>query len=88
MTQDNDYVTLKWGTIKSYKIKDPDTFKLVEEFFSDGMSLSAAADKPNDSRKTILCQIIERIGEPVYLDWDAKYVSVEEAKKYVMEYET
>lgn len=82
----NDFVTLKWGGIKSYRIKDDETFKLLEQYYSDGVPMSAMADKPDQARKEILCQIIERIGKDVYLDWDGKYVSVEDAKKYVMEY--
>ena len=86
MTYPDDHVDLKWGTIKGWLIQDPDTYKLLEEYYADGVPMSAAADKPDDYRRGILCQIIDRIGKPVYLDWDGKYVSVEEAKKYVMEY--
>lgn len=86
MTYPDDHVDLKWGTIKAWQIEDPETYKLLEEYYADGVSLSAAADHPDEHRRGILCQIIDRIGKPVYLDWDGKYVSVEEAKKYVMEY--
>lgn len=86
MDNEGDYVRLKWGSIKGYRINDPETFKLLEEYYSDGQPLSAMTDRPDEYRKEILCKIIERIGKPVYLDWDGKYVSVEEAKKYVMEY--
>jgi hypothetical protein len=86
MSDTGDFVSLKWGTIKGYRINDPETFKLLEEFYADGVSLSAAADRPDTERRKILCMIIDRIGKPVYLDWDGKHVSVEEAKKYVMEY--
>lgn len=82
----DDFVTLKWGGIKSYRINDDETFKLLEQYYSDGVPMSAMADKPDQARKEILCQIIERIGKDVYLDWDGKYVSVKDAKKYVMEY--
>lgn len=87
MDDQGDYVKLKWGTIKGYRINDPETFKLLEEYFSEGVPLSAMHDCPDTARKEILCKIIERIGKPVYLDWDGKYVSVEEAQKYVMEYD-
>jgi hypothetical protein len=84
--REGDYVELKWGTIKGYRIEDPETFKLMEAFYKEGVSLSAAADRPDESRREILCQIIDRIDKPVYLQWDGKYVSVDEAKKYVREY--
>lgn len=82
----DDFVTLKWGGIKSYRINDYETFKLLEQYYRDGVPMSAMDDELDQARKEILCQIIERIGKDVYLEWDGKYVSVEDAKKYVMEY--
>lgn len=81
-----DYVTLKWGTLKSWNIQDKETYKLLERYLDDGTSASAMMQRDTDEQKKILCEIIDRIGEPVYLDWDGEYVPVEEAKKYVMEY--
>jgi len=81
-----DYVTLKWGTLKSWNIQDEETFKLLERYLDDGTNVSAMMQKDSVEQKEILCQIIDRIGKPVYLDWDGEYVSVEDAKKYVMEY--
>ena len=88
MTDTGDFVSLKWGGIKGYRINDPETFKLLEEYYADGVPLSAMSDQPDTARKEILCKIIERIGKPVYMDWDGEYVPVEDAKKYVMEYNT
>lgn len=88
MTDTGDFVSLKWGSIKGYRINDPETFKLLEEYYADGVPLSAMSDQPDTARKEILCKIIERIGKPVYMDWDGEYVPVEDAKKYVMEYNT
>jgi hypothetical protein len=81
-----DYVTLKWGTLKSCQIEDPETFALLQKWSDLGSSLSAMAQHDTDEQKQLICEIIDRIGKPVYLDWDGEYVSVEEAKNYVLNY--
>ena len=86
MSYEDDYITLKWGTLKSWKLTNPALDPLIEEYDSIGSSLSAMAQHDTDRQKEIICEMIEIIGKPVYLDWDGEYVSVEEAKKYVMEY--
>lgn len=38
-------------------------------------------------QKEIICELIDLCDEDkIYLHWDGKYVTKEEAKKYVMEY--
>jgi hypothetical protein len=86
MTYDDDYITLKWGTLKSWRLTNPALDPLIEEYNKEGSSLSAMAQRDTQRQKEIICEMIEIIGKPVYLDWDGEYVSVEEAKKYVMEY--
>ena len=41
-------------------------------------------------QKELICQMIDAANLPdgVYLSWDGKYVSKEEAKKYVMNYKS
>lgn len=87
MTYDDDYITLKWGSLKSWRLTNPALDPLIEEYNKEGgHSLSAMTQKDTQRQKEIICEMIEIIGKPVYLDWDGKYVSVDEAKKYVMEY--
>lgn len=39
------------------------------------------------SQKQAICDIIDALdNDTVYLDWDGKYVSKSEAKKYIREY--
>jgi hypothetical protein len=86
VSYEDDYITLKWGALKSWKLTNPALDPLIEEYDSIGSSLSAMAQNDTPRQKEIICEMIEIIGKPVYLDWDGEYVSVEEAKKYVMEY--
>lgn len=82
---EEDYVTLKWGTLKSWKLSNPKLEPLIEEYDQEGgICLSAMNDTPR--QKEIICEIIEVIGKPVYNNCSGEYLSVDEAKKYVMEY--
>lgn len=83
---EKDYVTLKWGTVKSYSIQNEETWKIMEKYLDGGSSISAMAQRDTPEQKQLLCQVLESIGEPVYLEWDGKYVSIEEAKEYILNY--
>jgi hypothetical protein len=85
-SEEKDYVTLKWGTVKSYNIQNEETWVLMEKYLEAGVSMSAMAQRDTDEQKELLCQVLESIGEPVYLEWDGEYVSVEEAKEYIRNY--
>ena len=78
-------LTLKWGTVKGWDDLSEKSQAIMERFFADGR-MSAAADKPNDERKAILCELIDQLDGKIYLDWDGKYVSKDEAKAYVTNY--
>lgn len=84
---EKDHLTLKWGTLKSWSFNSEKASSLFKEYGSLGSSMSAMSQKDNKRQKEIICELID-IGEfeEVYLDWDGKYISKDEAKKYVTEY--
>jgi HD-like signal output (HDOD) protein len=86
-SEKKDYVTLKWGTVKSYNIQNKETWAIMEKYLDAGVSASAMTQRDTNEQKELLCQVLESIGEPVYLEWYAKYVSVEEAKEYIRNYD-
>lgn len=81
-----EHLSLKWGTVKGWDDLSDKSVEIMKRFFADGVSMSCAMDKPDADRKAILCELIDQLDGQVYLDWDGKYVSKDEAKKYVMEY--
>lgn len=81
------YVELKWGTLKSWKLDAPELKSLVEEYDAIGSSLSAMTQRDTPRQKEIICEMIDMIGKPVMNDWTGEYMSVDEAKKYVLEYD-
>lgn len=87
MTEENEnYITLKWGTLKSWKFTAPELQRLMEEYCMEGSSMSAMMQHDSPRQKEIICEMIDFIGEPVYNHWEGEYMTPEEAKKYVMEY--
>lgn len=81
-----EHLTLKWGTLKRWSFGDW-AEPLFEEYSKLGSSASAMMQHDNLRQKEIICELIDKGSfEKVYLDWDDKEVTKEEAKKYVMEY--
>lgn len=83
----SDYLLLKWGSIKGYKMgNNPESFELLKQYYADGVPLSAMADRPTVDRKAILCDLIDKFDGEISNDWDNEIYTKEQAKKYVMEY--
>lgn len=82
-------LTLKWGTLKSWNFSGSDACQILfEEYNNLGMCGSAMCQKDNQRQKEIICQLIDLCdGDTIYLEWDGEYVSKEDAKKYVIEYD-
>jgi len=82
-----DYLTLKWGSLKSWKIASEKGQELLKKYFELGSSASAILQKDSPEQKDLICQIIDECSaDTIYLDWDDKDVTKEEAKSYVKEY--
>jgi len=84
-----EMLTLKWGTLKCWNFNSPKAKKLLREYMKIGQSVSAIMQNDTPRQKEIICQLID-IGEfeTVCLDWEGIDVTKEEAKKYVLEYNT
>jgi len=85
----SEHLTLKWGSLKSWDFEGNDAcVELLKEYYEDGVSISAMMQHDTKKQKELICQMIDKGNfDEVYLDWDDKYVSKEDAKKYVMEYD-
>lgn len=87
MADDEDYLTLKWGTLKGWHFHSPAAHALLVEYGKIGSSYSSMLQHDTERQKEIICELID-VGnfETVSLDWSGKVLSKEEAKRYVMEY--
>lgn len=82
---EKDHLTLKWGTLKSWHFHSDKAKKLLEEYSKLGSNMSVVMQHDTPRQKAIICELIDEGDfKKVYLDWDDKYVSKEEAKKYVL----
>ena len=81
-------LTLKWGTLKAWDLnEDGAAFAILKKWNELGSSPSAMAQDDTAEQKKLICELIDAVDcEEVYLDWDGKHVSKDEAKKYVTEY--
>jgi len=83
--ENQDYITLKWGTLKAWRLTSKKGKELLQKYCELGSSFSAIAQRDTPEQKDLICQMIDECSaETIYLDWDDKDVSKEEAKKYVM----
>ncbi len=84
--QEADSLSLKWGTLKSWDIHSEAGRALLKRYVEIGASMSAMAQHDTPEQKEIICQLIDGCAGDIYLDWDGKDVSKEEAKEYVRNY--
>jgi len=86
--EENTAIILKWGSIKGWDLsaEDPCCFDLVKQWDELGSSMSAAAQRDTPEQKQIICDLIDAVKGKIFLDWDGKYVTKDEAKDYVRNY--
>ena len=81
-----DYLSLKWGTLKAWNMTSERGQALVDRYFALGSSPSAMCQCDTPEQKELICQMIDECGaETIHLDWDGTDVSKEAAKLYIME---
>jgi len=86
-TPPQESLSLKWGTLKGWKIVNEDTLAILQSYFDKGVCASAMGQRDTPEQKELLCQVIDAIDAPtIYLDWDDEWVSKDAAKRYIMEY--
>lgn len=86
-TTTKNHLTLKWGTLKAWNVAGNEpAIQLLKRYCEIGASMSAAMQHDTPEQKEIICKLIDLMPGEIYLDWDDKYVSKEDAKKYVLEY--
>lgn len=85
----NDYLLLKWGTLKGWRFKNsPEALEALKEYNKMGSSVSAMAQKDTPRQKELICIMIDKVNGSVYSDWTGENWTDnrDAAKQYVMEY--
>lgn len=78
-------LTLKWGSVKAWDLESPEAVAALKRWADFGVSASAMCQHDTPEQKQALIEAIDHMDE-IYLDWDGKYVSRDEAKEYVRNY--
>lgn len=86
MIDSEDFITLKWGTLKSYHFSNEKGQVLLKKYHDLGSCGSAMMQEDTLEQKNILCELIDLVPGDILLDWTGDRVSKEDAKKYVLEY--
>lgn len=82
----NEYLLLKWGTLKGWSVKTAASKAALTRYAEMGMSHSAMAQSDDPEQRAALCDLIDAIDGPITDDWSGEDMTKDEAKKYVMEY--
>lgn len=89
MSENNDYLLLKWGTLKGYCFENsPEAFEALKEYNSIGSSFSAMMQKDTPRQKELISIMIDKVNGSVSSDWSGEDWTNDrdKAKEYVMNY--
>ena len=84
---EQDYLCLKWDTVKGWHLYSNAANEAFEKWASYGVSASAAMQHSDDDQKAALCDLIDAVNaDTIENDWTGKEMTKEAAKAYVLEY--
>jgi hypothetical protein len=89
METNEDYLLLKWGTLKGWCFKNsPEAFEAFKKWKSLGYSFSAMGQNDTHEQKELICIMIDKVNGSVTSDWTGEDWTNdrEKAKKYILEY--
>ena len=78
-------LTLKWGTVKGWRLDTEEAKAALRAWAEHGVSASAICQHDTPEQRQALLRLIELMDE-IWLDWDERRVSREEAKAYIQSY--
>jgi hypothetical protein len=76
-------LTLKWGTVKAFNLESQEAIDALQKRADYGESMSAALHEDTPDQQQALIDALEFMDE-IWLDWDGKMVTREEAKEYIL----
>lgn len=79
-------IVLKWGTLKAWDLRKQESRDICKRYVECGAQFSAMAQRDTPEQKQILCELILQHDGTIYLDWDGKFVTKEEAIAYIEGY--
>ncbi len=78
-------LTLKWGTAKDWNLETDDALAAMKKWAAFGVSMSCMAQRDKPGQRQALIDAVDTMDE-IWLDWEGKKATREEAKKYLRGY--
>ena len=78
-------LTLKWGSVKGWHVESAEARAALQKWADFGVSLSAMLQRDTPEQRDALLAAIDHMDE-IWLDWEDKQVTREEAKAYILNY--
>lgn len=83
----NEYLLLKWGTLKGWNVESEASEAALRRYFDAGVvSMGAMQQRDNAAQIDAICDLIDAIDGYITNDWSGKDMTKDEAKTYVREY--
>ena len=83
------YLLLKWGTLKGWNVEGNErAFEALRRYHADSVQLSVMSQHDTDAQKQALCDVIDAMPDDATIqsDWSGEMFTKETAKAYVREY--
>ncbi|MEY4034576.1 MAG: hypothetical protein RL492_1770 [Verrucomicrobiota bacterium] len=84
----DEYLSLKWGTLKSWNCVSEKSLDILRKYMSGGSSFSAMDQRDTPEQKQAICDLIDAIDGPIHNEWTGDMMTKDEAKAYVLGYGT
>jgi len=81
-----DYLLLKWGSIKGCDFKSPKAKELLALWYRGGVSASAMLQHDTNEQQAIVLQLIDLCNGTIQNDWDGEHYTKQQAKDYITGY--
>lgn len=85
-TGSDEYILLKWGTLKGWKLNSIKGQKLLQEYQAIGTSSSVMLQKDSERQRELIIEMIDVCDGVIKSDWTGEYFTKDEAEKYINEY--
>ncbi len=79
-------LTLKWGTLKAWRLESDESLALIQEYIAVGSALAATQQHDTPRQKDIICEIIDLMPGTILNGWSGEEMTHDDAKAYVRNY--
>lgn len=87
MSGERESIILSHGMMVGYCCKVGTGFYgLLESYHKSGVLSTALSPPYTTAQKKALCKLVDTVHGDVFLDWDEKFTTKEDAKRYIREY--